>query len=141
MAGCWTRWGRRRTGRGRIWWGMGEGKEGGQDQGCAAGAPCDGELLVGLARASFCFFHGKGYASFGFHWIPRVRARNRGTADSYMREGRSEFPSVSRPQFRVHPNGGISALNSRFHDSKLKFLHPNTARKIHLNTLWYSSAK
>jgi hypothetical protein len=83
---------------------------------------------VSQERASeLLFFHAKGYASFGFHGIPRARARNRWTAGSYMREGRSEFPSVSRPQFRAHPNGIIFALNSRFRDSKPKLLHPTRA--------------
>jgi hypothetical protein len=63
---------------------------------------------VSQERASeILFFYSKGYAGFSFRGIPRVRARNLGTAGSYVREGGSEFFFVSRPQFCAHPNSGI----------------------------------
>jgi hypothetical protein len=57
-------------------------------------------MSVSQERASeILFFYSKGYASFSFRGIPRVRVRNLGTAGSYVREGDSEFFFVSRPQF------------------------------------------
>jgi hypothetical protein len=111
-------------------WEWGKVEEGAKELACAAaaGAPSwrDPRRSRRSQLARFVFSH-KGVRGISFHGIPRRRARNRGPAGSYRREAHSEFPFFSKQQFYVLPNGRIQAPNSRFSDSKPKFLHPNAA--------------
>jgi hypothetical protein len=102
----------------------GRGGDGGTGAGDASSSM--GSDLGELLRASVAglAIEAKGYGD-RFQQIPSARPQKGSTPCGHAWGPSSEFASLSKFEFLVHPNNGIRDSKFQISDSKAQFIHPN----------------